>query len=275
MALTGVCLGFILLAMRRTTLALFLAFFISTASDALQAQQGATARVAVVVTDVEGAVVARASVRFAPGAKGVGETDELGQTTTELNPGSFNLSVEGTGFKHYSRVVQVISTTKEQIFPVVLDLAPLDGTRVTGVVDTGTLTLLFHSHSVAMRSADLSAMPHITVTVHNPQTNADETYSGVRVADLLTKVDAPLGKDLRGEAMADYVIATGSDGYKAVLALGEVDPSFHPGEVIVADAMDGKPLDAHNGPLKLVVSEDKRPARCVRNLTTIELKSAP
>ncbi len=118
-------------------------------------------------------------------------------------------------------------------------------------------------------------MPHATVTFHNSHTNAVETYSGVRLADLLVKVGAPLGKELRGEALADYVVAIGSDGYKAVLALGEADPSFHPGEVIVADAMDGKPLDAHNGPLKLVVSEDKRPARSVRNLTTIELKSAP
>ena len=122
--------------------------------------------------------------------------------------------------------------------------------------------------------AELKAMPHTTVTIHNSHTNADETYSGVRVADLLAKMNAPLGGDLRGEALANYVIATGLDGYQAVLALAEVDPSFHPGEVLVADAMDGKPLDVHSGPLRLVVTEDKRPARSVRNLVSIELKSA-
>ena len=120
---------------------------------------------------------------------------------------------------------------------------------------------------------DLKAMPHITVTFHNSHSNADENYSGVRLADILSKVGAPLGGELRGKALADYVVATGSDGYQAVLALGEVDPGFHPGEVIVSDAMDGKPLDAHSGPLKLVVSEDKRPARCVRNLAEVDLKT--
>jgi hypothetical protein len=120
---------------------------------------------------------------------------------------------------------------------------------------------------------DLKAMPHITVTFHNAHTNTEETYSGVRLADILTKFKAPLGNELRGQALAAYIVATGSDGYKAVLALGEVDPSFHPGEVLVADMMDGKPLDAHSGPLKLVVTEDKRPARSVRNLVSIELKS--
>jgi hypothetical protein len=142
-------------------------------------------------------------------------------------------------------------------------------------VSDGSLAVVSTSRSLTLKLADLSAMPHATVTFHNSHTNADESYSGVRLADLLVKVGAPLGRELRGEALADYVVAIGADGYKAVLALGEVDPSFHPGEVMVADAMDGKPLDAHNGPLKLVVSEDKRPARSVRNLTTIELKSAP
>lgn len=116
-------------------------------------------------------------------------------------------------------------------------------------------------------------MPHISVTIHNAHTNADETYSGVRVAEILARFKAPLGSELRGAAIANYIVATGSDGYKAALALCEVDPEFHPGEVIVADAMNGKPLDAHNGPLKLIVTEDKRPARWVRNLVEIELKT--
>jgi hypothetical protein len=51
-------------------------------------------------------------------------------------------------------------------------------------------------------------------------------------------------------------------GYRAVFALAESDPSFHAGEV-VADAMDGKPLDTGSGPFKLVITEDKRPARSV------------
>jgi hypothetical protein len=45
--------------------------------------------------------------------------------------------------------------------------------------------------------------------------------------------------------------------------------------VLVADAMDGRPLDPHSGPLKFVVSEDKHPARSVRNLVQIELRTVP
>jgi hypothetical protein len=139
-----------------------------------------------------------------------------------------------------------------------------------------TLTLLTDSDhkSVMLSAAELKAMSHISVTIHNSHTNADEIYSGVRLSDLLAKLGAPLGNELRGKALATYIVATGSDGYKVVLALGEVDPSFHPGEVLVADMLDGKPLDAHSGPFKLVVTGDKRPARSVRNLVSIELKEA-
>lgn len=131
-----------------------------------------------------------------------------------------------------------------------------------------------HHEPWRVSAADLKAMPHVTVTIHNSHTNADETYTGVRLADLLAKMGAQLGDQLRGKALSNYVVATGSDGYAVVLALGEIDPSFHPGEIIVADAMDRKPLDAHSGPFKLVVTEDKRPARSVRNLVSVELKPA-
>jgi AcrR family transcriptional regulator len=100
------------------------------------------------------------------------------------------------------------------------------------------------------------------------------TNTGVRVADLLAKMGVPLGRELRGIALGSYLVVVGSDGYGAAIALAEVDPSFHTGEVIVADTMNGQPLDARSGPFKLVLTEDKRPARWVRNLIYIELKSA-
>lgn len=119
----------------------------------------------------------------------------------------------------------------------------------------------------------LAEYPQTEVTIFDHHTNASETYSGVPLMDLLAHLGVPHGKDLHGKALAQYVLATGSDGYAAVLALGEIDPEFHPGQVLVADAMDGKPLGA-TGPFRLIVTEDKRPARSVRNLVSIEIKTA-
>ena len=86
------------------------------------------------------------------------------------------------------------------------------------------------------------ALPHVNITVHNAHAKADESYSGVPLAELLAKLDAPLGEHLRGKALASYIVASGSDGYSVVLSIAEADPSFHGGEILVADTRDGQPL---------------------------------
>lgn len=96
-------------------------------------------------------------------------------------------------------------------------------------------------------------------------------YEGVLVAELLKKAGAPLGAELRGNAMASYVLATASDGYQALFSLAELDPAFTSNTVIVADTIDGKPLFAYQGPLRIVAPKDSRGARSVRMLTKIEL----
>jgi len=144
----------------------------------------------------------------------------------------------------------------------------------TAAVEGSLVLTADPSHApVVLSPADFHALPHITVTVHNSHTNADETYSGVPLATLLEKVNAPLGKELHGGAMTSFVVATGSDGYSVVLSLAEIDPEFHAGQVLVADARDGKPLEK-NGPFQLIVSDDKRPARWVHNLASVILRNA-
>lgn len=69
---------------------------------------------------------------------------------------------------------------------------------------------------------------------------------------------------MRGKALASYLLAGARDGYQVVFSLGELDPGVGGARVIVADQRDGKPLSAQQGPIRLVVSSDKRPARSVR-----------
>jgi len=204
------------------------------------------------------------------------ETDSKGRLSLDLKPGGYALFASLAGFKNLATHFDVRESNEAQTISFVLQLGATGSPQVSPIAskdDLAFFTYPYHEPAT-VSPAEFKAMPHISVTIHNSHTNADETYSGVRLADLLTKFGAPLGSELRGETLANYIVATGSDGYQAVLALVEVDPAFHPGEVLVADSMNGKPLDAHSGPFKLVVTEDKRPARSVRNLTTIELKSA-
>jgi hypothetical protein len=117
---------------------------------------------------------------------------------------------------------------------------------------------------------DIAAMPHKTLSVYNQHIKANETYSGVPLADLLGKVGVPLGENVRGKLFLIGIVAEGTDHYSVLYALAEVDPSIHTGDVIVADSVDGQKL-AKDGVFKMVSTEEKRPARWVRNLTSISV----
>ena len=248
------------------------------AARARQAAEAKAQAVVIVVKDPSGTAVPGARVRVAPVAEKAPEkmeTNEKGELTLQLSPGEHGLVVQSQGFKSFIAQLEVKTGAEAQQVSVVLQVGTGGGpVMVEAGPEKGVvlLTVMPFPEKFRITAAELKGMPRKTLTVHNTHSNADETYEGVLLADLLTKYGAPVGKEFRGTAVGCYVVATGSDGYKAVFSLAEVDPSFHPGDVVLADTMDGKPLDARSGPFKLVVSEDKRPARSVRNLMAVEVK---
>jgi DMSO/TMAO reductase YedYZ molybdopterin-dependent catalytic subunit len=122
---------------------------------------------------------------------------------------------------------------------------------------------------------ELRKLPHKTVQVMNAHEKKQETYEGVPLADLLKQAGAPQGEQIRGALMTTYVIAEGSDGYRALFSLAELDSAFEDSGALVADRMDGAPMTGDLGPLRLVVPNDKRPARWVRMLQSISIGTVP
>jgi hypothetical protein len=124
-------------------------------------------------------------------------------------------------------------------------------------------------HSTTLTAAQIAALPHVTVSVKDHDTPAQ--FEGVPLATLLSNAGVPLGDKLRGARLTDVLIVEASDSYKVVFALAEVDPAFATREIILADKRDGKPLDAKEGPLRIVVPGDQRPARWVRQVIALRV----
>lgn len=124
--------------------------------------------------------------------------------------------------------------------------------------------------SITLSPMEFATLPHVTVPVFNAHTNTKESYSGVLLTDLLAKVDVPSGEKIRGKLFLTGVIAEGTDKYGVLFALAETDPSIHAGEIIAADTVGGHKL-ASDGAFKIVSTEEKRPARWVRNLCEISV----
>lgn len=71
------------------------------------------------------------------------------------------------------------------------------------------------------------------------------------------------------EQVSRSVLIIGRDGYRAVLAVGEIAPDFEDKEVILADRMDDHALGVDH--LRIVVPLDRRGGRSVRDVTRIEV----
>jgi DMSO/TMAO reductase YedYZ molybdopterin-dependent catalytic subunit len=123
---------------------------------------------------------------------------------------------------------------------------------------------------LSLTADDLAKMPRETVSVPAPD-GTKIVYEGVTMLEVLQKAGAPLGKQLRGKALATYVLVKAHDGYQVAFTLGEVDPQFGNESILVADKRDGKPLPDKQGPFRLVCPNDKEGARSVRMLETLEV----
>jgi DMSO/TMAO reductase YedYZ molybdopterin-dependent catalytic subunit len=127
-----------------------------------------------------------------------------------------------------------------------------------------------------LTAADLKGMPRKTLRVDNPHSKKTEVYEGVLVEDLLQKAGVPQGEQLRGPAMATYVLVEAADNYRVVFALEEFNSSFMNSEIMVADTMDGAPIPGALGPFRLVAPHEKRPARwveMVKSLTVVRVQN--
>jgi DMSO/TMAO reductase YedYZ molybdopterin-dependent catalytic subunit len=135
----------------------------------------------------------------------------------------------------------------------------LPSVQVTGAV----------KQALTLTADDLATMPRATVRTMD---NGMETvYEGVWLHEVLKKAGVPQGNELRGKALAGYVLAEAQDGYQVVFSLGELDPAFIDNEILLADAANGKPLFGAQGRFRVVVPKDKSGARSVRMLTKLEV----
>lgn len=123
--------------------------------------------------------------------------------------------------------------------------------------------------SLTLDAKALAGMPHEEVTASAHDEPASQ-WRGVKLEDVLAKAGVSLDKPLHGKALASFVRVTAADQYQVVFGLADLDATLGHTQVLLVDTRDGKPLDK-DGPFRLLVPGDKRPARWVRNVTFIEV----
>jgi DMSO/TMAO reductase YedYZ molybdopterin-dependent catalytic subunit len=135
---------------------------------------------------------------------------------------------------------------------------------------TGLVVVAPPHAPVELSASDLAQLP--TTRVNTAFLTEHGTHSAAFEGPLLWTVLEKSGvvdPAKHREQVSQTIMIVGRDGYRAVLALGEIAPEFEGKQVILAERMEGKPLDAEH--LRVVVPLDKRGGRSVRDVTRIEL----
>ncbi len=122
---------------------------------------------------------------------------------------------------------------------------------------------------------ELRRLPRAEIRVTDHRDASKEiTYAGVPLVEVLRAAGLVLDPGMAGirQTVAASVVVEGADGYRAVFALAELDPALTDRVILLADARDGQPLGAGEGPWRLIVPGDKRPARAVRQVVAVTVR---
>lgn len=139
--------------------------------------------------------------------------------------------------------------------------------------DQGITITRENAPSQVVRHSEWSAFRRIDENARDKDGSV-HVFSGVALSDLLQRAGVPMGAQLRGGNMAQYLVVGASDGYKVVFALPELDSVFADRTVILADRMDGQPLPQGKGPYRVIVPGEKKPARWIYEVSTLSVRFA-
>lgn len=120
---------------------------------------------------------------------------------------------------------------------------------------------------------DLLKMKHTEVAQKDKEGKM-HNYTGVYIPDILDLAGATMGKQLHGENLAKYMMVKCADGYEVLFSLAELDSSFTDRKIVLAYESDGKPLTSAQGPFRLVVPGEKKPARSCMQVNEIVVRFA-
>jgi DMSO/TMAO reductase YedYZ molybdopterin-dependent catalytic subunit len=128
-------------------------------------------------------------------------------------------------------------------------------------------------HTLKLTAADLAKLPRRTVRAKDHE-GKEATFEGAELGEVLKLAGVKFGEQLRGKSLALFLVVDAADNYRAVFALPELDHAFTDRVVLLADKRDGKPLAASEGPLRIVVPDEKRQARWVRQVISLTIRRA-
>lgn len=143
----------------------------------------------------------------------------------------------------------------------------------SAVAQTNTPVLLVRgavAQPLTLSLRDLQAMPRAKMTAREKD-GGEASFEGVALFDVVSRAKPILTEKCCSNAVNTVVIIKAADKYQAAFSWPELDPKFSPRQILLADRREGRALKPAQGPLEIIVPDDKVHARWVRQVNLIEV----
>ena len=137
---------------------------------------------------------------------------------------------------------------------------------------SSSIVITTDSGTRSLTASDLNALPQDTLRMRAHE-GPEQAFVGPSLETVLALAAVQLDS-LRGPALARYLLVEARDNYRVVFSLAELSPELGGTHVILAHSVDGHPLTPEQGPWRLIVQGESRPARWVRQVSTLRVLSA-
>lgn len=124
-----------------------------------------------------------------------------------------------------------------------------------------------------LKAADLAKLPRREVRAKIHHGDAEAMFSGVDLREVLKLAGVKFGEEGKRANLTSYLLVEAADNYRAIFAMTELEPDFNDKIVLLADSRDGKPLSKEEGKVRLVVPDEKKQARWVRQVVKLSVES--
>lgn len=129
-----------------------------------------------------------------------------------------------------------------------------------------------HAQSLTLAALKRAPATTETVSLMTGKGVLTGSYTGVLLWTLLQQAVIKLTPGVKNDVLRHTIVVTGSDGYKTVLSVAEVDPKFGGDRALIAYAKGGKALAHDRGFARLIVPTDKSAGRAVFGIASITVR---
>jgi hypothetical protein len=158
------------------------------------------------------------------------------------------------------------------VLALALSLAAQTPDTKAPVPPSKQINVTFEGRVTTLTIDDLLKLPQVTVHVHNAHSNADESYTGPLLSDVLARAGLTATRETESLILHSSVVATGTDHYFVLYSVAEVEPGYSTGKVIVAIRKFDLP-NTDGGIIQLVNTLDAKPARWLHGLANLNIMS--